>query len=279
MTARTPPSPHLHKLVLHRVRTDINAVETAVRKVSHARPEALHNLRSALRRLRTSLALFPARLGRLAGPELDKELRTLIRLLGPARDADAQAELWALVAASLDATARRAWRAFVRQEHQRRVSLYAALAAALTGITMRGVVSRLRTLRDQQLPAADWGAPDAARVARRKVHESVDKLLHACGKARAHKPRRRFLARVAARHCLHAFALFQPHLPTALGPTRKLIARYESTLGRLHDLDLALDRLAATDMATTPYAKPLRKLRRQHRKELELQVKLLAAKR
>lgn len=67
-----------------------DASAAAARLADPSDREALHDFRVALRRLRSWLRAYDAQLGPSVGPRIQRRLRKLARLTGPARDAEVQ---------------------------------------------------------------------------------------------------------------------------------------------------------------------------------------------
>ena len=204
---------------------------------------AVHDLRVALRRTRTLLEIGRPVLGRFHVDEVRRALRDIQRVSGALRDEEVLLELsTSLVSArgadSPGAAASAGVRVWFDARRRRERRLRAALR---------------RTIRDGEL---DRGRRLLAALVAFRIKPSRDKRLtkfarRAVEDARREVERRRGLPRVEAealhrlriaykrlRYTAEAFASVLPPDLAALAPSA---ARFQNRLGRVHDVDMAID--------------------------------------
>jgi len=198
-------------------------------------PEYLHQGRVALRRLRTALGLFRPLLEERAGRRARKDLRRLLRRLGPARDWDVFLA-FTLAPAMAAAPADRGLAALAHECEGRRrgAAARARRAAAAHPASQLKVTLGALPLRPKpaRQPARQYACDALERCARRvrRRGKGIAKL----GPADLHRLR---LAVKRLRYALHYFApLFQKRRVEAM---RQALESLQQALGGAHDCMVA----------------------------------------
>lgn len=208
-------------------------------------PEPVHQMRVAVRRLRSAIGLFRKV---AAGPALQAaqgELKTLMQLLGPARDWDVfLAGTGQEIAAALPDSKPLA--GLIAQARRQRQAAYAALAAYLRGPDFRVLSVRLAWLAACHPWAATEDAPSelrdlAARMLRRRWARmtTAGELLETLPVAQLH------VLRLHGKRMRYACEFFHP-LFAGKNTTRwvRRLARLQERLGALNDAAVAASLVA-----------------------------------
>ena len=227
--------------------------------LAYSDPEYLHQLRVGWRRLRSLLKLVAL----IAPPEsiepLEQELRWLGSVLGPARDWDVFAlETLPKIAAEFRGQ-REIARLRARVAHKRRRAArvaHKAIASARFQRLLLSLGAFFTTLgRAPGSPAApilarDWIGP--------LLQQRHDKLTKRARHIHRRPPAERHRARVAAKKLRYAAEFFAPLFSGKQAePYTAALAKLQSALGRLNDLEIAgklLDELASGGTAAPDVA-------------------------
>lgn len=262
---------------LERLREEL---ERLVRAVAHGAeevvrrplptPGSLHRLHRNLRRLRTGLVVW----GELVPPSqrpplatLDRRLRRLAQLVGEVRDRDVAVDLLGSVEASArrrrdrerleryrgrlrdDArTGRELLRALLRSENDGR--LFEEVGRFLSGPVRAGATRMVPRLIFEHRSRGGERLAVAHRKARKRP--SMNRL---------HR------LRIRVRRLRQITDLAGAVDPTTAEPVAGSLRSLQQGLGRLHDLDVLLDRLDPT-VRETRWARTLRKERRRQRRTM-----------
>lgn len=245
--------------------------------------EAVHDLRVALRRLRT--ALRPAR--RVYGEKklrsIGADLKRFADMTSALRDEEVLRET--LVELSLSSAARRQVDAWItrrsRQERARRASVVKALAVGLPAaeggsdavMTLEQIFARLeKRLSSPKRDAA------AAELGRRAIAEARS-ALPALGEVETSDAVAMHALRIRFKRLRYTAETFKPALPDGAARIASEASKLQSSLGKLHDLDEALVRMArAWGLPAAPRKVVLDALQRSRLKmEARCKSELLAA--
>jgi len=259
---------------LDRILAAVVGAAQAVIDRPHPTAGSLHRLHRELRRLRTALGVWEALLARPDRARLaplDQRLKRLARLVGRIRDRDVSIDLLAQVDGARwppdeavrlagyrtrlrdDArTGRELLRAFLRAEQE--AGLFSAVRAEWR---RPGVRYRSRDVRSVLSEAKGQGE---ARV--RKAHRSARRKPSV---GRLHR------LRIRVRGLRHITDLLDAVDPEDARPLSAPVRRLQRDLGRLHDLDITLDGLAAP-LRETAWAEALRGERSRLRGTLLLEL-------
>jgi CHAD domain-containing protein len=222
--------------------------------VAGASPEPVHQMRVATRRLRSAVSLFKRA---VRSPELDSvkpALKTLGRVLGPARDWDVFTSGTGHEVAEVLAEDERVIRLLATAEKRRRAG-YAALSAHLASPEFRRLGLQLAMLAAgrpwEELPAAAESDGDADRQANVLAMPLRDFAAHAL--TRRHDavldtgeditplpPKELHQLRIRAKRLRYAAEFFAPLFPSR--DTRRFIRRVtvlQERLGHLNDSAVA----------------------------------------
>lgn len=248
-------------LVQHRVLRD--SVRRAARSEDD---EALHDLRIALRCVRRLLEAFPRAMRDTSAAAVDHALRRLARHLGPARDLDVWIELLARPRLRRALGDDRAGAAYLRDQERARVAAQRAVREQLGSEAAEDLLARLGYLVRIELAGGDADTQPFGDLARRRVRRAFREALALRALARSKDADDLHRLRIEIRKARLLASLVEP----LLGPGREVLIRelrvVERRLGRLHDLDVALERARRRrDGAPAPVLRALRKLRRRQR--------------
>lgn len=217
-------------------------VDALVKAVPHARDgdeHAVHQARVASRRLREALPVLAPDDG--AARRARKRVRRVTRALGPVRELDVAlqhlAEFEGLGAAPAGAIAA-VRRVLVQQRGDRRRAMLEMLTP--------GRLEKLRT----PLGAADVTSSDAAGAAAasaRRIIVRAERLTAAIEHAGSlYLPDRLHLVRIACKKLRYALELQREIRPTRATARIRQLKGAQELLGRMHDLEVLLDRVRAT---------------------------------
>jgi CHAD domain-containing protein len=206
--------------------------EVAPRVTAGEDDDAVHDLRVALRRTRTVLEVARRVLGRYPADEVRRAFRDLQRATGALRDEEVMREVVSsLRVTGIDVDAWLAARA--RREGRLRGTLMQTIRA---GGLERGrvllealLVFPIKPSRDRRL----------AKVARRSVERARRSVERHRG-ARLDDPLALHRLRIAYKRLRYTLEIFGEALPSHMGAGAQAAARFQSRLGDLHDVDMAI---------------------------------------
>ncbi len=215
--------------------------------------ECVHRMRVASRRLRTALELFGDCLPRRRVKDWAKEVRSITRSLGQARDADVQVLFVQQFLASVeDGKARPGLARLLLRLRQHRAALQQSVLKMLHRVGESGLIDRmtdslLRLRARQRLERAEDAPPltDALlQRASQTIAARLEELL-------AYEPfllqpqaaDRHHAMRIAAKHLRYAMEIFEPLLERALAEPVRWARKLQTVLGEIHDCDVWLERL------------------------------------
>lgn len=194
--------------------------------------EAVHDLRVALRRTRTVLEVGRPVLGRFHADEVRRALREIMTATGDLRDDEVLLELLASVGVSHPDVA--AW-LDARRRRERR------LRGALGRSLRSGQLDRGRAMLEALLafridPDRDRRLAKFARRAVERARREVDRRRG----ARVDDADGLHRLRIAYKRLRYTTETFADALPSDLAALAQPAARFQSRLGDLHDVDVAL---------------------------------------
>jgi CHAD domain-containing protein len=200
--------------------------------VSAEDEHAVHDLRVAIRRTRTVLEVGRAVLGRFHANEARRALREVQRATGDLRDEEVLLDLFGSL--GVEDPAALAWIEARRSRERRlRRALVKSLRAGQLDIGRRVLGALLafpiKPSRDKRL----------AKVARRAVEKARRDVLKLRG-APMDDPESLHRLRIAYKRLRYVVETFAEALPPALAALAQPAARFQSRLGDLHDIDVAV---------------------------------------
>ena len=204
-------------------------------------PEYLHQLRVGLRRLLSALRAFRPLLRRKRADSVSRPLRSMMRVLGAARDWDVFRETLAHAEASKDLAARARYKATSARRAARTLVQSAAFQSA-----------QLRALR--WLHGVPWRSDYArAEPLTRFAHRSLDRLHAKLLKRAKHidwrNAERRHEVRIAVKRLRYACDFFSGSFPhQAVLPFLARLSALQDTLGELNDVAVARSLLGELDL-------------------------------
>jgi CHAD domain-containing protein len=208
-------------------------------------PEGIHDMRVSSRRLRSALRDFEDQLGKVKVSRQLKEIRALAACLGEVRDDDvAIIALEKLLAAAPPEVVEGLHRIIAERKTRRKE----AQKELVSRLSYRGL-HELQTSFNQALAplhpkSEDNGKPGLTykalgeQVIRRRIRE-LQKLSSSLHNPNKVKPLHDM--RIAAKRLRYAVELFSPCWKDSLKPYAVQIAKLQTSLGELHDLDLWID--------------------------------------
>ena len=233
-------------------------------------PGTLHRFHRDLRRLRTGLAVW-RELVALSQRErlaiLDRRLRRLAQLVGEVRDRDIAVDLLG----SVETLARRQRDQERRERYRGRLRDDARTGRELLRALLRSE-SDARLFDEVAAFLAEPVRRDATRVVLRALSEhraqGHDKLATAHRKARKRPSMNRLhRLRIRVRRLRQITDLAGAVDPDATEPVAGSLRNLQQGLGRLHDLDVLLERLDSP-FRSTRWARALHKERRRQRRRI-----------
>lgn len=242
----------------------IGNLEQAIPRVlADSDPEAVHDLRVALRRIRSLLRIVRDVYGRFHTNLIRRELAKVADATGALRDEEVlEGTLEHLELPSRAGKALAAWDA---KRKQRLKALRTSVVALLRSGALQPPLAHLRAL--MSLPCDPEHDREVRRFARQVVLEAqadVDecRATEVADVAGMHK------LRIAYKRLRYSIDAFGQVLPPELRAWRDVAARFQSLLGDLHDVDVAIDVIrGAGAIAPAPRALILETLQ-QRRNEL-----------
>jgi CHAD domain-containing protein len=242
ITAETHLMEAARRLLARQYKTFLAHVEGAIdgQDIEH-----LHEIRLAIRRLRSLMRLFRRHLPDTLADPADDSLRTLAHDLGPARDADVWVDFLHGKNRQLGLDANRLWRTFLEHHTRRQQRHHATVRRCLRSravVTLRRHMAEL--LRVELPRRTRQPAPvDLVKFAGQKLRKQVKTARKLKGLRKHDDPSSLHRLRIALRKARYLGEFFAPTLGK---PTEKLTRRLkqmEQALGRIHDIDVALDHL------------------------------------
>jgi CHAD domain-containing protein len=228
------------------LRRRVRAFESALPEALGGDPDSVHKARVASRRLREAVPVVLADASAKTVKRLARGFRRVTRALGPVRELDVTAgvlEEVAVVHPEQAASLQVVTRELHLERERRRQEMLGALEHARTD----RLIARVHDVADPDLmqPAAAGQSVSRAVLAVRVVRRVRDlqQAVEAAGPLYAPAPLHR--VRIATKKLRYALELAQE---LRLAPSRRplrLLEQMQETLGRLHDLQVLLERLAS----------------------------------
>jgi CHAD domain-containing protein len=195
--------------------------------------DAVHDLRVVIRRIRTVLEVGREVLGRYQADEVRRALRDVQRATGALRDEEVLLEL--LASLGVDRPDVQAW-----VESRKRREL--RLRRALRRMVRAGEMDRARRLLDAMLAfrikaSRDKRLPKFAR----RVVEDTRRVVERRRDAPLVDPLALHRLRIAYKRLRYTIEVFADALPDDLSSLAHPAARFQSRLGNLHDVDVAVE--------------------------------------
>lgn len=266
----------VRKLLLVQYRALNDSVRRAARSDDE---EALHDLRIALRCVRRLLEAFARLLRDTTAERVDRRLRDLAKALGPARDLDVWIALLARPGVRRSAAGDPHWAAFVEHQQRERENAQRAVRALLGRPRARKLLSRLGYLLRVELhERAGTSGRSFGAYARRQVRRAFKAMVREQALAASNRAEALHELRIAIRKARLLADLLLPVLGPGAGFLILRLRRVERRLGRIHDLDVALDRAKALGRrCPAALGSVLRKRRRKQVRAFRREWDLLTA--
>ncbi len=234
-------------------------------------PGEVHEARVAARRLGATLEILKEGLGRGLRRRYARDLRRLVRLLGPVREADVRHALLRSLLADARLTDAQigAARALLRFAAQRRTRARADLRAALAAQAWRRLRSRLEEPGRVRALAAAARSANPARL-RRRIRRRHRRLEERMSRPKR-SARRLHRLRLAVKELRYSYEGLGALCALAFGAEIADLRRLQHRLGEVHDLWLLrkwLRREAPPGRATRSLANVVRARARRARRRL-----------
>ncbi len=263
-----PASPRALQLGLERVLAAVRQEIDGAIDRPHVPPETLHDLHRDLRRLSSGLRLWGERLAPRHAPDLPpmiRRLRRFARLVGRVRDRDVTlALLEPLARGPRRSRPDRPLGRFLAQLHEEGRTGRELLRAFLTTERRGGLLDQVGAALDR--PVRAGARHQLTEIFREEwqVHRRRVRRAHRRARKRPTTDRLHRL-RIRIRRWRHLASLAEIAQISPPEPLEPRLRSLQDRLGRLHDLDIALDALPA-ELASSPAARHL-----AARRELEQQ--------
>lgn len=211
---------------------DAALAETVPRVLGSGDAEAVHDFRVSLRRTRTLLEVGCAVFGRFHAGEVRAALRDVHRASGALRDEEVLLEL--LASLGIERPDVRAW---TEGRHRREKRLRTALRRRIR----EGDVERGRRLLDAMVafrikPSRDRRVSKFARRAVEEARREVERRRS----GPLQEPEALHRLRIAYKRLRYTVETFDTVLPPDLAALAQPASRFQSRLGKLHDIDMAV---------------------------------------
>jgi len=214
--------------------------------VQGSNSEPVHRIRVAIRRMRSLLRAFRKHLPVEPRKEIEAVLDDLSEELGPVRDLDVWLD-WLQSREVRQITARsRLWPAYLRHHVQRRQLVHATVRRALRGPHFAAQRLKINRLLRAELPRLIKVEPPgslpglAATQLQKAFRRALQKgrLRHSTSAKKLHR------LRIELRKARYLSEFFNPVLGINVAELTTRLRRVEHVLGRIHDLDMAVEHLA-----------------------------------
>lgn len=233
--------------------TRLRALEQAFPAALEGTVDGLHHARVATRRLREALPVLVAVLPQGKLRKAIRRMRRVTRALGPVRELDVELALLAEIERAHPPhriAIEHVRQPVVREREAVREEMLERLESIRVGKLIKTLKALPDTLDDEPSIRVweGWRSALAARVARR-----ADRLQQAIAEAGAIYLRDRLHAvRVAAKKLRYSLELMREMSRSRASADLKILKQVQDTLGRLHDLELLIDRTRAVQGSFEP---------------------------
>lgn len=206
----------------------------------------VHDLRVAIRRLRALLRIFGRQFAPHSAGDLESDLATLSRALGPSRDLDVWIAQWKLVARKAGPRSRSA-AMYTARLLRRQARNAAAVRRMVRSPDYVRLCSRLSSFIriDIERTAASAGGKvqSLSKFASQQLGRSIRRLERRAGAPLDKASEELHAYRKAVRRARYVAEFFAPVLPAWGAKAAKALNQMATSLGLIHDLDVGTDRL------------------------------------
>jgi CHAD domain-containing protein len=242
--------------------------------------EPLHDIRVAIRRLRLLLRVFRKSLPPTSAKRIDHTFSQLGKSLGPARDMDVWVEFLQRPAIANEMAGDERWQKFLAGQLARKDRQLSAVGRHLTGhrlaslrVTMgRFLRTELPRLTNAQLPERGLKQFSVKKLAKelRRVRRRAH-FRHSTSPQKLHE------LRIVLRRARYLGEFLEPVLGRPDAILTQHLREVERPLGRVHDIDMALERIRRQrPLPPAPLLVLLGQRRRRHLKQLNRAWRQLA---
>lgn len=209
--------------------------------------EYLHRLRVASRRLRSALSLFGEAISPEDARRWTREVRSLTRALGPARDTDVQIDVVRdNLARQEDPALRRGVRRLLLRLSQRRDHLQDCVVSGLERFERSGVIEQMNKKLSRVPASKPPYPPELYSLAREAIlHRLTGFLSYAEFVPQPDRAEELHTMRIAAKRLRYTLENFLPLLDGAVEPHLKAAKQAQEALDAIHDCDVWLAGLPA----------------------------------
>jgi len=206
----------------------------------------LHDIRVAIRRLRALLRAFRGPLRRTPAKSVHAAFGRLNEALGPARDLDVWVDFLTRSDVRRDLARSPRWRGFVRHQQEHRLLELATVCRHLGGPGFGALRARAGRLLRVQIPQAIAAGPPGSlkKLARRTLRKDLRRALKLARLRESDDPEDLHRLRVALRKARYLGEFFSPVLGDAVGELTGRLHAVEQALGKIHDIDVGLERVS-----------------------------------
>jgi CHAD domain-containing protein len=206
----------------------------------------VHDVRVAIRRMHSLLHAFRKQLPEESRREIQILLAEISEELGPVRDLDEWVDLLQSTSVSSVMKGSRLFPAFLRHHQQRRDLVHATVRRCLRGRHFASQQLKIRLLLRVELSRLIKTEPPA-RLSKFAVTQLDKALTRVWKRARLHRsisPKKLHHLRITLRKARYQAEFFAPVLGINTARLAKQLHRVERVLGRIHDVDMAMEHLA-----------------------------------
>ncbi len=206
----------------------------------------LHDIRVAIRRLRTVLRAFRGPLRDTSAKQINRAFGQLNNALGQARDLDVWMEFLTKGDVRRDLARSPRWRGFIQHQQEHRLLELATVCRHLGGPAFAALRARAGRLLRIQLPRAITTGPEGSlkKLARRALRKDLRRALKLAGLRDSESPDDLHRLRIALRKARYLGEFFSPVLGPPVDKLTRRIHAVERSLGKIHDIDVGLARIA-----------------------------------
>ena len=211
--------------------------------------EAVHQSRVSSRRLRAGMAIFPECLPARKGRKWMKEIKSVTRALGAARDLDVQIEFLQEFEGTVGAAARPGLDAIIHLKEKAREDVQPSVVRWLEDLEEKGTLQEMEQYLSGMVKRLD-GADIRGEAAHASGLEHISARIRELLAMEACVPRRQAIEehhdmRIAAKHLRYSAEAFRPLFDDRLKKEISTLKGLQDMLGEMHDCDVWMDEGAA----------------------------------
>jgi CHAD domain-containing protein len=208
--------------------------------------EPVHRIRVAVRRMRGLVRAFRKQLPAELRKGIEAILDNLREELGPVRDLDVWIDLLQSPEVRQVTARSRLWPAYLKHHIQRRQLVQATVRRALRGPHFAAQRLKINRLLRTELPQLIKVEPHGSlpKLAATQLHKAWRRALQQSYLRHSTSAKKLHRLRIGLRKARYLGEFFSPLLGIHTAELTKRLRQTEQVLGRIHDLDMALERLA-----------------------------------